>query len=164
MYRRTFVVPNYHWMCHYIFQKVRCSEKSTFRLLSIRNCKNVVTPHAVVDLPLNTVQYNTIQYNTIQYLLTPWSRVLLDKLTVNFAASQEIPCIYGSRKFLNTIQYSTFNSVFSLHFWRCVTSWTVPFKCFSGKDLLKFSMFAGISSREANVFGEMNLGMVSFFY
>jgi hypothetical protein len=24
-------------------------------------------------------------------ILTPWSRVLLEKLTVNFAASQEIP-------------------------------------------------------------------------
>jgi hypothetical protein len=29
------------------------------------------------------------------YLLTPWSRVLLKKLTLNFAASQEIPSIYG---------------------------------------------------------------------
>jgi hypothetical protein len=34
------------------------------------------------------------------HLLTPWSRVLLEKLTVNFAASQEIPRIYGTRKFL----------------------------------------------------------------
>jgi hypothetical protein len=36
----------------------------------------------------------------LTYLLTPWSRVLLEKLTVNFAASQEIPRIYGTRKFL----------------------------------------------------------------
>jgi hypothetical protein len=35
-----------------------------------------------------------------KYLLTPWSRVLLDKLTINLAASQEIPCIYGTQKFL----------------------------------------------------------------
>jgi hypothetical protein len=34
------------------------------------------------------------------YLLTPWSRVLLEKLTVNFAASQEIRRIYGTRNFL----------------------------------------------------------------
>jgi hypothetical protein len=34
------------------------------------------------------------------YPLTPWSRVLLDKLTVNFAASQKIPRIYGTRNFL----------------------------------------------------------------
>jgi hypothetical protein len=33
----------------------------------------------------------------VTYLLTPWSRVLLEKLTVNFAASQEIPRIYGTR-------------------------------------------------------------------
>jgi hypothetical protein len=36
----------------------------------------------------------------ITHLLTPWSRVLLEKLTVNFAPSQEIPRIYGTRKFL----------------------------------------------------------------
>jgi hypothetical protein len=36
----------------------------------------------------------------LTYLLTPWSRVLLEKLTVNFAASQEIPRICGTRKFL----------------------------------------------------------------
>jgi hypothetical protein len=29
------------------------------------------------------------------FLLTPWSRVLLEKLTVNFAASQEIPRIFA---------------------------------------------------------------------
>jgi hypothetical protein len=33
-------------------------------------------------------------------VLTPWNRVLLEKLTVNFPASQEIPLIYGTRKFL----------------------------------------------------------------
>jgi hypothetical protein len=32
----------------------------------------------------------------LTYLLTPWSRVLLEKLTVNFATSQEIPRIYGT--------------------------------------------------------------------
>jgi hypothetical protein len=34
------------------------------------------------------------------YLFTPWSRVLFEKLTSDFAASQEIPRIYGTRKFL----------------------------------------------------------------
>jgi hypothetical protein len=33
------------------------------------------------------------------YLLTPWSRVLLEKLN-GFAACQEIPRIYGTRKFI----------------------------------------------------------------
>jgi hypothetical protein len=38
--------------------------------------------------------------SSLTYLLTPWSRVLLEKLTVNFAASQEIPRIYETQKFL----------------------------------------------------------------
>jgi hypothetical protein len=36
----------------------------------------------------------------VMYLLTPCCRVLLEKLTVNFAATQEIPRIYGNRKYL----------------------------------------------------------------
>ena len=36
---------------------------------------------------------------SIIYLLTPWSRVLLEKLT-GYAASQEIPRIFGIRRFL----------------------------------------------------------------
>jgi hypothetical protein len=36
------------------------------------------------------------------YLLTPWSRVLLEKLT-GFAATQEIPRIYGTRKFITVL-------------------------------------------------------------
>ena len=38
-------------------------------------------------------------YSIITYLLTPWSRVLLDKLTGS-VASQEIPRIFGTRRFL----------------------------------------------------------------
>jgi hypothetical protein len=34
--------------------------------------------------------------------LTPWSRILLEKLT-GFAASQEIPRIYGTRKFITVL-------------------------------------------------------------
>ena len=36
---------------------------------------------------------------TLAYLLTPWSRVLLEKLT-DSAASQEIPRLFGNRRFL----------------------------------------------------------------
>ena len=36
-------------------------------------------------------------------LLTPWSRVLLEKLT-GFAASQEIPRIFGTRRFITVLQ------------------------------------------------------------
>jgi hypothetical protein len=38
-------------------------------------------------------------YIATTYLLTPWNRVLLQKLT-GFVASQEIPLIYGTRKFI----------------------------------------------------------------
>ena len=37
---------------------------------------------------------------TIQYLLTYSMESFLRSSPVNFAASQEIPCIYGTRKFL----------------------------------------------------------------
>ena len=40
-------------------------------------------------------------YLFVHYLLTPWSRVLLEKLTSKLCTSQEIPRIYGTRKFLN---------------------------------------------------------------
>jgi len=37
------------------------------------------------------------------YLLTPWSRVLLEKLTGS-AASQEIPHIFGNRRFITVLK------------------------------------------------------------
>jgi hypothetical protein len=42
-------------------------------------------------MPLNTC-----------YLLTAWSRVLLEKLT-GFAANQEFPAFYGTRKFITVL-------------------------------------------------------------
>ena len=38
----------------------------------------------------------------LTYLLTPWSRVLLEKLT-GFAANQEIPAFYGTPKFITVL-------------------------------------------------------------
>jgi len=38
---------------------------------------------------------NMVAYTVTTYLLTPWSRVLLEKLTGS-AASQEIPRIFGT--------------------------------------------------------------------
>jgi len=38
----------------------------------------------------------------LTYLLTPWSRVILEKLT-GFAAGQEIPRIFGTRKFITVL-------------------------------------------------------------
>ena len=49
-------------------------------------------------LILSQVLKNYLTY-LLTYLLTPWSRVLLEKLTGS-AASQEIPRIFGTRYFL----------------------------------------------------------------
>ena len=40
--------------------------------------------------------------NNLTYLLTPWSRVLLEKLTGS-AASQEIPRFFGTRRFITVL-------------------------------------------------------------
>ena len=38
----------------------------------------------------------------LTYLLTPWSRVLLEKLTGS-AAIQDIPCIFGTQRFITVL-------------------------------------------------------------
>jgi hypothetical protein len=45
---------------------------------------------------------NAGYYNNKNALLTPWSRVLLEKLT-GFAVSQKIPRIYGTPKFITAL-------------------------------------------------------------
>jgi len=47
----------------------------------------------------------------ITYLLTPWSRILLEKLTGS-AASQEIPRIFGTRKFITVLTSARHLSLF----------------------------------------------------
>jgi hypothetical protein len=42
----------------------------------------------IIIIIIIIITYSTI---SLTYSLTPWSRVLLEKLTINFAASQEIP-------------------------------------------------------------------------
>ena len=49
------------------------------------SCKKTITPHS-----------------KYAYLLTPWSRVLLEKLTGS-ASSQEIPSIFGTRRFITVL-------------------------------------------------------------
>jgi len=49
--------------------------------------------------------FNTISsyiYVALTYLLTPWSTVLLEKLAGS-AASQEIPRIFGTRRFITVL-------------------------------------------------------------
>jgi len=44
-------------------------------------------------------------------IFTSWSRVFLEKLTVS-AASQEIPCTYGTRKFITVFTSAHHLSLF----------------------------------------------------
>ena len=54
----------------------------------------------IVSLPYVVWYYASELFITINtYLLTSWSRVLLEKL-IGSAASQEIPGIFGTRRFL----------------------------------------------------------------
>ena len=50
---------------------------------------------------MSTCWINTY-YHLLTYFLTPWSRVLLEKLAGS-AASQEIPLIFGTQRFLTVL-------------------------------------------------------------
>jgi len=50
-------------------------------------------------MALNSCASVALTLNCFTYLITPWSRVLLEKLTGS-AASQEIPRIFGTQMFL----------------------------------------------------------------
>ena len=56
-------------------------------------------PRCNTITPASNVLYFTNSFVNYMYLLTPWSRVLLEKLTGS-AASQEIPRIFRTQKFL----------------------------------------------------------------
>jgi hypothetical protein len=60
-------------------------------------CSAVPQPTALPRAPGSS---SVLGYKIYTYLLTPWSRVLPEKLTSDFAPSQEIPRIYGTRKSL----------------------------------------------------------------
>jgi hypothetical protein len=57
------------------------------------------------DFPMSVKYFQSFVlifiYIWLTYVLTPWSRVLLEKLT-GFAASQ-IPSVYGTRKFITVL-------------------------------------------------------------
>ena len=68
-----------------------------FVIVSLFSCSNVKV-HAMFK-SLNTAALNSVKTACciLTYLLTPWSRVLLEKLT-GFAANQEIPRILWNPK------------------------------------------------------------------
>jgi hypothetical protein len=93
-----------------------CSSVLSGTILSIKSwpspsacCLVLITQQPLIIMLLHCVVWAAersillIVFPCIQCLtnlLTPWSRVLLEKLPVNFAASQEFSRIYGTRKSL----------------------------------------------------------------
>jgi hypothetical protein len=73
--------------------------KAVVFLLLFPRMLQSVRRHSAIVL---TVTVNGMQQIYTVVLLTPWSRVLLEKLT-GFEASQEIPHIYGTRKFITVL-------------------------------------------------------------
>ena len=57
-------------------------------------CNEIVKKTIII-----TYFFSQTKRNLFTYLLTPWSRVLLEELTGS-AASQEIPRLFGTRRFL----------------------------------------------------------------
>ena len=70
--------------------------------------RRTLTPstHSICHMRQHSVLFpytnGCIHCNLLTYLLTPWSRVLLEKLTAS-AASQEIPRIFGTLKFITLL-------------------------------------------------------------
>jgi len=65
--------------------------------------KSEITHHRFQGyVPVFPVAVYIIMDPVTTYLLTPWSRVLLEKLT-DSAASQEIPHIFGTRRFITVL-------------------------------------------------------------
>ena len=61
------------------------------RVYNIEKAGELVLSHLTKEMPSKNI--------LLTYLLTPWSRVLLEKLTGS-AASQEIPRIFGTRRLI----------------------------------------------------------------
>jgi len=62
----------------------------------------VIGHHFDLSQISHEINYYCLLTYSLTNLLTPWSRVLLEKLTGS-AASQEIPRIFGTRKFITVL-------------------------------------------------------------
>ena len=96
---------------------IKCTESENFhlrpavkRLSPPRFSQNVLLLSSITCRssfsefhPILSKHVEITSLNSFTYLLTPWSRVLLEKLTGS-AASQEIPRIFGTRRFLTVFK------------------------------------------------------------
>jgi hypothetical protein len=84
----------------------RTSVKGKGKIVSVINCAfktyegMKLWHHVFLTLTPEGLEQLAARLAMLTYLLTLWSRVRPEKLTSDFAASQEIPRIYGTRKSL----------------------------------------------------------------
>ena len=76
----------------YLFQLASPAHPSSFSALILRLCSQISCQSFKQQAP-----FSVKNVLLLTYLLTPWSRVLLEKLT-GFAANHEIPCILWNPK------------------------------------------------------------------
>ena len=81
------------WRKLYLRAEIRCQFLYHLLTFTAVVTSNVITSKYPLYYALKLFRF---------YLLTPWSTVLLEKLT-GYAASQEIPCIFGTRKFFTVL-------------------------------------------------------------
>jgi hypothetical protein len=85
-----------------ILKKIKKEVFDNFFILIIKYFNNLLNKICLwMDFWMLSVENEVFTHMnaTLTYLLTPWSRVLLEKLTGS-AASQQIPRIFGTRSFL----------------------------------------------------------------
>ena len=88
---------NFGYVAHPLFPSMATGVQGHFL--------GVKRPEREIDLsfPSNSEVKNNWGYTLLlTYLLTPWSRVFLEKLTGS-AASLEIPRFFGTRKFITVL-------------------------------------------------------------
>jgi hypothetical protein len=91
-----FPASSFYIICHW----TNLIPKATGSFIQVEEISNVQCEWIknITRLNVNLCVVLTV----LTYLLTPWSRVLLQKLTSS-AARQEVPRIFGTRKFLTVL-------------------------------------------------------------
>ena len=107
VYSHKKTVSNYAPIFKKPYVQISCAEFHPNRTIRVEiTDKFIYAPKQNMRRLLrNSKSLNTFLWTTtylLTYLLTPWSRVLLEKLTGS-AASQEIPRIFGTRRFLTVL-------------------------------------------------------------
>jgi len=84
-------------MCEFHKDHKFCVSSASMNIIFIEE----VTQNLYISNILTVLTADVISY-LLTYLLTPWSRVLLERLTGS-ATSQEIPRIFGTRRFITIL-------------------------------------------------------------